>query len=214
MLWLLFATLGYVNPPQDATSEDYYVTLNLRNGGTLPVPATLTTNFEYISTRQDYVAVRGQSIDGRTFFGFEFHSSGDLEQLYAKAIGRLGLNPSNFQRVDQSSGQLSPTIEIFHIEDKSAFPNHLLAIGDRSDSDMVVLFVMVGPRESFYRHTPRFAAMVENYRPDPRVLLGGGRTTSRWSVALLVMLLASNLFFIWLGFSEIARTGTSVDSIA
>ena len=209
---LLFVLLSYAEPPQEPVEEaDYFVSLNLRTGGSLPVTSSLTNNLNYLSTRAEHIAIQGHSDDGRTLFRFEFYPTGDKDQIFSQTLSSMGMNPSNYKRVEQGGSQLSPTIEIYRIEERTSYQDHLMAVGNRSESGMVILFFLIGPRDGFYMHTPRFASMVENYRPAPKMLLGSGTAIGAWSVGLSVTLLVVNLFFIWLGFMEIARTGTAID---
>jgi hypothetical protein len=211
MLLLIFAIIVFADPQARAEDpdRDTIMVLNLEQGGMLPLPSVLAHDLQYLETSADRVAIRGYSEDRHTFFLFVFNARSDSLSTLRREVSALGLDPSIMMPVTQSRGNLNPRIEIVRLEGQAVFGDHLMGIASRGNRHYAAVFLLIGPRDTFYRYTAQFSEMVDDYRVDAKAVLAMGGQANLSNVLLAIALLLANLFIIWLGFREIAKSSVS-----
>jgi len=209
MLLLISALLLFADPQQrdeEATPARRELIHNLGHGGLLPLPASLHHRLDYLEMSPDRVALRGFNEDERTFFQFVFFPSLDAGNALRREIAALGLDLDTVTAVTQTRGNANPRVEILRLDGQGRFRDHLMAVAIRGNRYYAAVFLLIGPRDTFYSFTPEFTDMFENYKVDPSAVISSSGKTSLGSIGLAVALLLANLFIIWLGFREIAMS--------
>lgn len=203
MLWLPFALIA-LNVPQDNAVRPSFVRLQMDFAGVVNIPETFSAGLNYNILDDRRLMVTSEDENG-AFFRFVFIPSKNPEQAYREELARLGLDPNAFSRVKQSVDTKDIYTDLFFVS-REGGEEDMLAVGDRSSENVAVFFFLLTPRRSFYQYTPDFTQAVQTYYIDPLRLDAAGTRIGPFDVAMALGLLVANIFLIWIGFREIARS--------
>jgi len=206
MHWQMFVALCFASfnsqelPEQAAQAPSFFV-LDLGVAGKLPIPAPLIHDLEFLTDTAQIIRIRGYNKNRDAFFQFVFSPKQTTAAVFAQELKLLELDKERFEVIAQAGVSSSSDYEIYQIGEQPPYSDQLLAKGSRGNA----LLFFIGSQESFYHFTPLFTSIVEGYSANPMTSDNTKTQLTVPSVVTAILMLVTNIFFIWLGFREIAR---------
>ena len=210
MLSLKFAVLVLCNATyfqiQNGPSPAVWE-IHLKDIGNLPVPNVLYYRMEHLKTAAGVRGIRGYNQENSGFFTFYFVSKPGFLGL-AHLLEEMDLEMNDLEIVAETSewGRTELAFNIFRVVSNHGLKNYLFAYASELSEGGAALFLLVAPESTFYGLTPSFANMIEDFQPLVSPSSRKAETITPAVILLSVLVLTLNIFFLWLGFREIAKT--------